>query len=86
MHTIRSITVIGSGGFASVYTANWKNTPSCQQYMQLKKSVYLTIRASSYEKIIQFCGVTKFEDKKKNSLILEYANGRTSAPPAQASS
>ncbi|GBB98590.1 hypothetical protein RclHR1_03270014 [Rhizophagus clarus] len=47
-----------------------------QQYMQ-SKNPSITKRANSHENIIQFRGVTKFEDEKKYSLILEYADGGT---------
>ncbi|CAB5217566.1 unnamed protein product [Rhizophagus irregularis] len=71
--------IIGSGGSAFVYVANWKSTST--KYAIKKsvnnKEVCLTIRANSHENIIQFRGVTKLEDEKKYSIILEYADGGT---------
>ncbi|GBB97120.1 hypothetical protein RclHR1_02920005 [Rhizophagus clarus] len=78
-HDLTISNTIGSGGFASVHVGYWKNAST--KYAIKKsinnKEVYLTIRASSHENIIQFRGVTKFEGEKKYSLILEYANGGT---------
>ncbi|PKB95438.1 hypothetical protein RhiirA5_436724 [Rhizophagus irregularis] len=57
--------IIGSGGSAFVYVANWKSTST--KYAIKKsvnnKEVCLTIRANSHENIIQFRGVTKLEGR-----------------------
>ncbi|CAB4415834.1 unnamed protein product [Rhizophagus irregularis] len=71
--------IIGSGGSASVYIAKWKNTlTKCaiKKFVD-DKEVCLTYMANSHDNIIQFRGVTKLEDEKKYSLVLEYANGGT---------
>ncbi|RGB27833.1 kinase-like domain-containing protein [Rhizophagus diaphanus] len=62
-HDLINSKIIGFGGSASVYVANWKNTLTT---FAIKKSisnkeVNLTIRANSHENIIQFRGVTKLE-------------------------
>ncbi|PKY53723.1 kinase-like protein [Rhizophagus irregularis] len=77
-HDLINSKIIGSGGSASVYVANWKNTSTIYAIKKSvdNKEVYLTIRASSHENIIQFRGITKLGDKKY-SLILEYADGGT---------
>ncbi|RGB26906.1 kinase-like domain-containing protein [Rhizophagus diaphanus] len=71
--------IIGFGGSASVYVANWKNTSTMYAIKKSvnNKEVCLTFRANSHENIIQFRGVTKLKDEKKYSLILEYADGGT---------
>ncbi|PKC07099.1 hypothetical protein RhiirA5_418671 [Rhizophagus irregularis] len=59
--------IIGFGGSASVYIANWKNTPTMYAIKKSvnNKEVCLTFRANSHENIIQFRGVTKLKDEKK---------------------
>ncbi|CAB4402229.1 unnamed protein product [Rhizophagus irregularis] len=71
--------IIGFGGSASVYVANWKNTSTIYAIKKSvsNKEVCLTFRANSHENIIQFRGVTKLKGEKKYSLILEYADGGT---------
>ncbi|CAB4480036.1 unnamed protein product [Rhizophagus irregularis] len=70
---------IGFGGSASVYVANWKNTSTKYAIKRRvdDKEVYLTYLANSHENIIQFRGITNFEDDEKYSLVLEYAEGGT---------
>ncbi|PKB98144.1 kinase-like protein [Rhizophagus irregularis] len=62
-HDLINFKIIGSGGSASVYVANWKNTSTIYAIKKSvdNKEVYLTIRASSHENIIQFRGITKLE-------------------------
>ncbi|GET60866.1 kinase-like domain-containing protein [Rhizophagus irregularis DAOM 181602=DAOM 197198] len=62
---------IGSGGSASVYATNWKNTLTVYAIKKSvnNKEVYLMIMANSHENIIQFRGVTKFEDEKNIRLL-----------------
>ncbi|CAB4441776.1 unnamed protein product [Rhizophagus irregularis] len=66
-------------GSASVYVANWKNTPTKYAIKRPvdDKEVYLTYLANSHENIIQFRGITNFEGDEKYSLVLEYAEGGT---------
>ncbi|CAB4433427.1 unnamed protein product [Rhizophagus irregularis] len=70
---------IGFGGSASVYAAKWKDTSTIYAIKKFveNKEVYLTDLANSHENIIQFRGITKLEDGKKYSLVLEYADGGT---------
>ncbi|GBC19330.2 kinase-like domain-containing protein [Rhizophagus irregularis DAOM 181602=DAOM 197198] len=49
----------------------------CNQKTCRCKEVYLTYLANSHENIIQFRGITNFEDDEKHSLVLEYAEGGT---------
>ncbi|CAB5383863.1 unnamed protein product [Rhizophagus irregularis] len=67
---------IGFGGSASVYAAKWKDTSTIYAIKKFveNKEVYLTDLANSHENIIQFRGITKLEDGKKYSLVLEYAD------------
>ncbi|CAB5369156.1 unnamed protein product [Rhizophagus irregularis] len=76
---LRRSKFIGSGGSASVYVANWKNTSTKYAIKRCvdDKEVYLTYLANSHENIIQFRGITNFEDDEKYSLVLEYAEGGT---------
>ncbi|GES94911.1 kinase-like domain-containing protein [Rhizophagus clarus] len=78
-HDFTNYKAIGSGGSSSVYVANWKDTSTIYAIKKCvdNKEVYLTNKANSHENIIQFRGVTKFEDEKKYSLVLEYADGGT---------
>ncbi|GBC07038.1 hypothetical protein RclHR1_00720047 [Rhizophagus clarus] len=78
-HDFTNYKTIGSGGSASVYVANWKNTSTIYAIKKSvdNKEVYLTNKANSHENIIQFRGVTKFEDGNKYSLVLEYVDGGT---------
>ncbi|GBC31985.1 uncharacterized protein OCT59_012865 [Rhizophagus irregularis] len=78
-HDLINRKIIGSGGSASVYVTNWKNTSTIyaiKKYVD-NKEAFLTIRANSHENIIQFRGVTKLKGEKKYSLVLEYADGGT---------
>ncbi|PKY28966.1 kinase-like protein [Rhizophagus irregularis] len=70
---------IGFGGSASVYAAKWRDTSTIYAIKKFveNKEVYLTDMANSHENIIQFRGITKLEDGKKYSLVLEYADGGT---------
>ncbi|CAI2170435.1 19994_t:CDS:10 [Funneliformis geosporum] len=78
--------VIGSGAFSSVYAACLKDTPSkfaikkfAEGYKEeiILNEIRLMKLVDYHPNIIRFCGVTKFEDEKNYSLILEYANGGT---------
>ncbi|CAI2170431.1 19992_t:CDS:2 [Funneliformis geosporum] len=78
--------VIGYGAFSSVYAACLKHT---QSKVAIKKfdegstegiilnEIRLMKLIDYHPNIIGFCGVTKFEDEKNYSLVLEYANGGT---------
>uniref|UniRef100_U9ULH8 Protein kinase domain-containing protein n=1 Tax=Rhizophagus irregularis (strain DAOM 181602 / DAOM 197198 / MUCL 43194) TaxID=747089 RepID=U9ULH8_RHIID len=70
---------IGFGGFASVFVAKWKNTPTKYAIKKFvdNKEVYLTKTVNPHANIIQFYGVTKKKDEEKYSLVLEYAEGGT---------
>ncbi|GES98303.1 kinase-like domain-containing protein [Rhizophagus clarus] len=72
-------TTIGFGGTASVYSANWKNTSTIYAIKKFvdDKEVCLTYIANGHKNIIQFYGLTKSQDEKKYSLVLEYAEGGT---------
>uniref|UniRef100_U9UBA8 non-specific serine/threonine protein kinase n=1 Tax=Rhizophagus irregularis (strain DAOM 181602 / DAOM 197198 / MUCL 43194) TaxID=747089 RepID=U9UBA8_RHIID len=81
----KKLTEISSGGFASVYAADWKNATifaikkfrnSCSME-EIINEVFLTEKVDFHPNIIKFCGVTKFKDEKNYSLVLEYANGGT---------
>ncbi|CAB4416276.1 unnamed protein product [Rhizophagus irregularis] len=61
------------------YIAKWKNTlTKCaiKKFVDDKEGLF-NYMANSHDNIIQFRGVTKLEDEKKYSLVLEYANGGT---------
>ncbi|CAB4489671.1 unnamed protein product [Rhizophagus irregularis] len=75
-HDLINFKIIGSGGSASVYVANWKNTSTIYAIKKSvdNKEVYLTIRASSHENIIQFRGITKLEGKYLRNNTLEWKN------------
>ncbi|UZO20442.1 uncharacterized protein OCT59_012866 [Rhizophagus irregularis] len=70
--------VIGSGGSASVYAANWKNTSTVYAIKTFvsNEEVYLTHLADGHQNIIRLHGVTNL-DKKEYSLVLECADGGT---------
>ncbi|GES88140.1 kinase-like domain-containing protein [Rhizophagus clarus] len=70
---------IGSGGFASVYVAKWKNTPTLYAIKKFvnNKEVYLTKTVNHHVNIIGFYGVTKLEGEERYSLVLDYADGGT---------
>ncbi|CAB5388449.1 unnamed protein product [Rhizophagus irregularis] len=81
----KKLSEISSGGFASVYAADWKNATifaikkfrnSCSME-EIINEVFLTEKVDFHPNIIKFCGVTKFKDEKNYSLVLEYANGGT---------
>ncbi|GBB85878.1 hypothetical protein RclHR1_12320005 [Rhizophagus clarus] len=67
------------GGSASVYAAKWKNTSTIYAIKKFvdNKEIDLTNIANSHKNIIQFHGITKFDDEEKYSLVLEYADGGT---------
>ncbi|RGB39459.1 kinase-like domain-containing protein [Rhizophagus diaphanus] len=72
--------IIGFGGFASVYTAKWKNTSTVYAIKKFvsNKEVYLTHLADGHQNIIRLHGVTKLDlDKKEYLLVLECADGGT---------
>ncbi|CAB4404869.1 unnamed protein product [Rhizophagus irregularis] len=78
-----SLTKITSGGFSSVYAANWNNTTkfAIKHFNETSKEDDIIneikiIKLASHPSIIQFYGVTKLKDEKC-SLVLEYADGGT---------
>ncbi|CAI2188525.1 18347_t:CDS:2, partial [Funneliformis geosporum] len=78
--------IIGTGAFASVYAACMKDTQTkfavkkfADDYTEeiILNEIRLMKIVDYHPNIIRFCGVTKFEEEKNYSLILEYANGGT---------
>ncbi|CAB4397221.1 unnamed protein product [Rhizophagus irregularis] len=70
---------IDSGRSASVYAAKWKNTSTIYAIKKSvdNKEIYLMNMANSHKNIIHFHGITKSDDEKKYSLVLEYADSGT---------
>ncbi|CAB4411490.1 unnamed protein product [Rhizophagus irregularis] len=70
---------IDSRRSASVYAVKWKNTSTIYAIKKSvdNKEVYLMNMANSHKNIIHFHGITKSDDEKKYSLVLEYADGGT---------
>ncbi|UZO02181.1 uncharacterized protein OCT59_020672 [Rhizophagus irregularis] len=80
---------IGSGGSATVYTANWKNTLTIHVIKRFRNDsmrdmkeiiineVYLMGMVNRHPNIIKIYGVTKFKDEPNYSLVLEYADSGT---------
>ncbi|RIA88916.1 kinase-like domain-containing protein, partial [Glomus cerebriforme] len=79
--------VIGTGGFSSVYAANWKITQSkfaIKKFAtglvgekEIENEIRLMEMVKFHPNIIKFLGVTKFTDEINYSLVLEYADGGT---------
>ncbi|CAB5179800.1 unnamed protein product [Rhizophagus irregularis] len=69
----KKLSEISSGGFASVYAADWKNATifaikkfrnSCSME-EIINEVFLTEKVDFHPNIIKFCGVTKFKEFAK---------------------
>ncbi|CAB5359902.1 unnamed protein product [Rhizophagus irregularis] len=83
-HDFRVLPVIGSGEFASVHAAYWKNTQSKFAIKKFDKistekeiinEINLMKMVDFHPNIIKFCGIIK--DETNYSLVLEYADSGT---------
>ncbi|UZO07132.1 uncharacterized protein OCT59_027430 [Rhizophagus irregularis] len=79
----KNLKPLGSGLYGSVSRANWKNTDG---FFALKtfnndkitlKEIKLQKELIANENILRFYGITKIENEKKYSLVLEYADSGT---------
>ncbi|POG64657.1 kinase-like domain-containing protein [Rhizophagus irregularis DAOM 181602=DAOM 197198] len=76
---------ISSGNFASVFVAEWKNTPAkfaIKKFKETSKEEDIIneikiMKLTPHPFIIRFYGVTKLKGENKCSLVLEYADGGT---------
>lgn len=83
---LKIVAKIGSGAFASVFTANRKITRSIfaikkftghTKEKDVENEIRLIEMVKPHPNIITFWGVTKFTGERYYSLVLEYANGGT---------
>ncbi|GES90021.1 kinase-like domain-containing protein [Rhizophagus clarus] len=86
-----NIQEIGSGGFAKVYSANWKNSHKCyaiKSFFNINdatvkaifREVQLQREVDFHDNVIRFYGVTtsiKENQRKEYSLVIEYAENGT---------